>query len=109
MQQTIYNLDKLIKVKVLDICESSWYHYQSPIKVFGFTLRKECIKSRYGRDHEINSPPAHHFLLRGVIYEKPEYKLFFQDNHNLTFVFETLQEAKDKAIDITNEKNYLIV
>lgn len=106
---TRYNLDKLIKVKILDTCESSWYSYQSPIKVFGFTLRKECIKGLWGPDYEISSPPEHHFLLCGVVYEKPECRLTFEGNHSLKIVYDTLQEAKNKAIDITNGKNYLIV
>lgn len=106
---TKYNLDKLIKVKVSDFYPAIWYEYRLEKKYFGFIFQKEgiyddCIKYEY-LGFKI---PEGHILKDKVLYEKPEVLMTFVSGYKTVKIFDTLEEAKTFAEEITKGKNWLL-
>ena len=91
-----YNLEKLIKVEVVEPRQSTYFKYKSGIKF----IRKEGIYDvlHYFFGKEIKN----HFLKDGKVYEYARCVLYFQDEYTFTYHFETLKEAKLQQLDIEN-------
>jgi hypothetical protein len=105
-----FNLDKLVKVKVNDFHPSQWYHYfkHKPKKYFWQSEQKEGVYIRLMEWSYMGKVSKIHVLKNGVIYEKPEVKMYFQNGIETTKSFESLKEAKVFAELITVGKNWLL-
>lgn len=97
-----YNLDKLVKVECNDSYESIRYYYQDQIKFLGIVIRKEGFyENLYGGYMGLKIPNNHTFK-NGIVYEKPEVILHYQDSHSKVYYFNSFDEAQKFADDITS-------
>lgn len=97
----LYNLDKLIKVKVNDFFPSIWYEYLPERNIFGHITRKEGIyKQIYGTYLGMNCPKNHTFI-NGQIMENPEVVLKYEGNIEKTYYFNNYEDAIKFAKEIT--------
>ena len=102
-----YNLDKLIRVVVNDFYASKWYEFKKEKKFFGIVIIQKgfytCIYDRYiGMQ-----APENHVIINDVMFEKPEVVLYFQDGHKKTFYFNSLEDAKRFASNLTNDRKWI--
>ena len=103
----MYNLQKLIKISCFDFYRSNFYSYKSEIKLFGIIFRKEGVYHNAINSYYIGGVPENHVLKNGVVYEKPEVRLFFQSGCIKQFHFDDLNSAKKFANDITSNGNWI--
>tara|TARA_R110000851_G_scaffold99353_1_gene214395 strand:+ start:798 stop:1127 length:330 start_codon:yes stop_codon:yes gene_type:complete len=105
-----FNLDKLVKVKVNDFHLSHWFHYlkHKPKKYFWQSEWKEGVYTRVMEWSYIGEIPINYALKAGLIYEKPEVKMYFQGGVEAIKYFDSLSEAKVFAELITVGKNWLL-
>jgi hypothetical protein len=107
MKENRYNLEKLIKVSIVDKEKSTWYEYRKAVKFLGIQLSPEgfyCTVLGTAK----NIDKSMFLIIDNVLYEKAECILFFENDHRKTFYFDTYEEAKAKADEFTKDKQYLI-
>jgi len=102
-----YNLDKLVKVVVNDIYESRWYVFRTEKRFWGRITRKEGFYNWLNDGYIGMTAPKNHVIIDGKLYEKPEVVLCFQADYKKTIIFDTYQEAKDFAVNLTNDRKWL--
>lgn len=89
-----YNLEKLIKVKIVEPKISNWYRYKKKIPI----LRKNGIYDRmhnfYGQDVEF------HYVENGVVYEYAKCILLFENDVEITYHYKLASGAKVMARDV---------
>jgi hypothetical protein len=98
----MYNLEKLIRIHAFDKTESYWYYFQPKIVWFGIEIRKEGIRERLNPNIIQIKDIPNHFIIDGIVYEKPEVVLTFQGNIKLRLYFDTIKEANEKMEGIVN-------
>jgi hypothetical protein len=91
------NLDKLIRIKVYPEQKETDYVYKKRIRFLGIILQAEGFY-----DQRLHYPInlgdfPNHFVRDKVLYEKPELRLYFQDDHIISFFFDTYEAAKMAA------------
>lgn len=94
----LYNLEKLIKIRVVDKIESDIYDWCPYHKYwFGWVTREGV----YTWDNKyIFQMPVNHFVENGIVYECPECKLFFEDKFTYSCKFRNIEDANAKAFEI---------
>lgn len=95
-----YNLKALVKIECSDFIESGRFSYDKEIKRFGIKIQKTAIWDNY-LCNILEDIPKNYILKDDVIYEKPNVTLWYIDNHNKTYYFESFDEAKQFADNIT--------
>lgn len=106
-----YNLDKLVKVKVSGFYQSKWYMFvkEKKAKYFWQDSWKEGFYFDFvGLKFKGIKPPKGHVLKDGIVFEKPEVKMYLQGGVETTKYFDTLKKAQDFANEITIGKNWLL-
>jgi hypothetical protein len=88
----MYNLEKLIRVKVRDAEEAYWYTHKKEVKFLGIILRKEGIYNAFG--NRVKECPETHFIKDDIVYEKPRVRLTFVNDYVKEYHFDTFEEAK---------------
>ena len=102
-----YNLDKLVKVVINDFYISRWYHFITEKRLFGIITRKEGFY-RWPFDEYVGmNAPKDHVIIGNEMFEKPEVILEYQSNHFKKYVFDTYEEAKKFANDLTNDRKWI--
>lgn len=102
-----FNLDKLIKVVVNDFYASNWYYFKKEKKFLGIVFRKKGFYT-YIWDRYIGmQAPKNHVIINDVMFEKPDVVLCFQDDHKKTLYFNSLEDAKRFASDLTNDRKWI--
>lgn len=105
---TKYNLDKLIKIECKDFYSSNWYVYKKKKSFLGIQFQKEGVyKLLFNTRYLGLEIPEFHVLKYGIIYEKPEAILYFEDGYKTSFVFDTLEEVNifiDKIVNRDKDK-----
>lgn len=96
MAHSSYNLDKLIKIKVHDFYKSTWYTW-FPAKKRWWGSRPERIMNALGYEVKPADIEEDYVIKDGVIYEKPEVVLIFQDDIQKRIHCETYEKAKELA------------
>ena len=106
-----YNLDKLVKVRVIDFYPSVWYKFLKgkEKKYFWQTEIKQgiyfdCLGLKYLEDQKLEN----HTLMDNVVNENPEVRLSFQGGYETKKYFLTLKEAEDFSNELTKGKNWLL-
>ena len=106
-----YNLDKLVKVRVIDFYPSVWCKFieGKEKKYFWQTETKEGIYScyinlKYLGDKDLKN----HTIINGIVYENPEVELSFEGDVSTKKYFLTLDEAQLFANKLTKGKNWLL-
>ena len=102
-----YNLDKLIKVVINDIYPSIWYSFKTEKKFFGIITREEGFYNWIHDNYVGKESPKNHLIIDGKLYEKPEVVLEFQGNNSKKYIFDTYDEAKNFASNLTNDRKWL--
>ena len=110
-----YNLEKLVKIKVVD--------KQLNIHVVYFPEKKKSFWHKgkeggfywysqyYGEYHdilsdvELNKLKESQLLINNSFYFKPKCILSFQENFEYSYTFNTYNEALDKAVEIKKLSN----
>lgn len=96
-----YNVDKLIKVRLDDFCESKFYRFIEPKEYFfGLIKAKSFIYCHISRE-VVLTLPFYYVIMDNKVMEKPRVTLYFQDNINEDFYFETYDDAKAFYHEIT--------
>lgn len=90
---THYNLEKLIKINLIESYKSTRYCYKTKKTFLGLTIRKEGFYYDLFREY-YDECPEDYFLQDGIVYTKPECTLYYQNNITKTYVFDTLFEAE---------------
>jgi len=95
----LYNLEKLIKIRVFDKHESTWYHYYPCKKSWWSGILKEGIYSHVGKYHGLHADD--HFVEDGKVYKYPKCVLLFENDIIRTYSFRNKEDAvtKDFKID----------
>jgi len=96
-----YNLDKLVKVECNDFYPSNWVTYKNEKKIFGFIVQKRGFYDTLFHDYLGTEIPKNHTLKDGVVYENPEVVLHYEAKHSKAYFFNTYNEAKKFADEIT--------
>lgn len=98
-----YNLDKLVKVECNDFYPARRYNYEKEKRFLGFVTRKEGIyKNLWGDFYFLGlDVPKNHTLKDGSLYENPEVILHYQAGHSKTYYFNSFDDAKKFADEIT--------
>lgn len=96
-----YNLDKLVKVECNDFYPARRYRYEKEKKFLGFVTKKEGIYKEIWDNYLGLEVPKNHTLKNGVIYENPEVILHYQADHSKAYYFNSFEEAKKFADEIT--------
>lgn len=96
-----YNLDKLVKVECNDFYPARWYRYEKEKKFLGIVIRKEGFYEKIWDEYLGLEVPKNHTLKNGIVYEKPEVILHYQDSHSKVYYFNSFDEAQKFADDIT--------
>jgi hypothetical protein len=96
-----YNLDKLVKVECNDFYPARWYRYEKEKKFFGFVTQKAGIYKEVWDNYLGLEVPKNHTLKNGVVYENPEVILHYQADHSKVYYFNSFDEAKKFADEIT--------
>ena len=99
-----YNSDKIICINVFDKFKTSRYEYQREVKIFGLRIQKEGIEPILDSLIPISQLPSKYMLLDGIVYEKPECRIVFQENYFKSYWFNTYEQACEKASQI--QKDY---
>lgn len=106
-----HNLDKLVKVRVIDFHPSVWYKFikGKEKKYFWQTEIKEgiyrdFINLKYLEDQDLKN----HKIINGIVYENPEVELSFGGGLSTKKYFSTLNEAQIFANKLTKGKNWLL-
>jgi hypothetical protein len=103
-----YNLNKLVKVGVHDFYPSARYHCKKELRFLGVVLRKEGIYDTLRDEYLGFTAPEFHALKDdGIIYEKPEVVLYYQSDFCKTYIFNTINEAKAFADEITSSGRWI--
>jgi hypothetical protein len=104
MNQLNYNLEKLIRISVVDVKKSNTYEYIKGHYNFWGKFIPTYIEYRDGLVYEktknIDELPDNLFLKDNIIYKKSKCVLEFQDHYQYTYWFETYQHAIYKANEI---------
>lgn len=96
-----YNLDKLVKVECNDFYPAKWYRYEKEKKFLGIIIQKEGIYMEIWNYYLGFEVPKYHTLKNGVVYENPEVILHYQADHSKSYYFNSFDEAKKFADEIT--------
>jgi len=99
-----YNLDKLVKVSLLDFRKSGWYSYKTEKRFLGFITRKAGIYelSFLGDKDPLMEIPKDHVFEDGIVYIKPSVVLHYQADHSKEYFFETFKDAMFFSEQITS-------
>lgn len=100
--RTHFNLEKLIKIKVYDFANDTYWQYKRELKLFGQTCRREGVYGWGGDFLQINEL-ENRIIKDGEVLLKPRCELSFQDNHNVTYWHEDLKLALDHADKIKSQ------
>ena len=104
---TKYNLDKLVKIKCNDFYPSKWYRFEKEKKWFGIVTVKEGIYREIFENYLGVKVPETHTLKNGIVYENPEVVLHYEAGHSKTYYFNSFDEAKKFADEITENGRWL--
>jgi homospermidine synthase len=85
-----YNLDKLVKIEILNERLDDFYSYKKEIKFLGITIRSEGFYSILHDYYE--DCPTNYFLKDGKVFLKSRVLLRFT-NESTVFFFNTYDEA----------------
>lgn len=96
-----YNLDKLVKVECNDFYPATWYRYEKQKKFLGIVTQKEGIYKEILDTYLGFEVPKNHTFKNGIIYENPEVILHYQAGHSKVYYFNSFDEAKKFAAEIT--------
>lgn len=102
-----YNLDKLIRVRVLTHRESDEFHYMEERKRWWGHTDKEGIYYGWTGKYRSITPPINHTLTNSIVYENPRVILNYQGDIVKVYHFETYKEAEKFADKITNDKKWI--
>jgi len=102
-----YNLDKLIKVVVNDFYPSRWYYFKPEKKIFGKVIRKEGFYNWIYHSQIGMEAPKNHIIKDNQMFEKPKVVLGFQGNNTKKYFFDTYDEAKTFASNLTNDRKWI--
>jgi hypothetical protein len=107
-----FNLEKLVKVKLVDFEKSIWYFYfpHKPKKYFWQSEQKEgiYIESIGGFDYK-KDILKNHTVKDGIVYINPRVIMYFESNIATEKYFDNIEQAKSFAEEITNGKNWLLI
>lgn len=106
-QMEKYNLDKLIKVKCYDFFISRYYCYRKEKKLLWFITQKEGIYTSWLDEYYGFKVPENHILKNETVYEIPEVVLTYNDNITKRYYFNTFEEAKQFANQLTSNGRWL--
>lgn len=102
--KTHYNLEKLIKIRVVDFKADPWHSYKREKKIFGLAFRKEGIYSHFGHYfypiNEIETSFPDNVLRNEEFLTKPCCVLYFENNHTLNEWHDTYIDAVKRAEEI---------
>lgn len=91
-----YNLDKLIKIEQKGLRPSSWYVYEKGVTILGVVFRKQGIYyDLFRRTYIGTEAPVNHILQDGVVYEKREVVLHYQNGFGKSYYFDTEEAQKE--------------
>ncbi len=93
-----YNLDKLIKVECNDFKPSMWYSFEKKKTFLGFVIQNDGVYT-FNTKTEL---PVNHILKDNTVYEIPEVILYYQGDYSEIYYFNSYDEAKKFADEITN-------
>ena len=101
-----YNLDKLIKIEVVDFEHDSWYVWKSEISIFGVVLRKEGFKCKlFGDDIDV---PTDCVVRDNKVYRKPRLILHFEDDYRYSYIRDTMEELIELSKSFRKEGRWLV-
>ena len=82
--------------------------FKPELILFGRIFRKEGTYSTFfSREFICHGVPNNHILIDGVLYEKPEVVLFFEDGHKKVYYFDNYNDAIKFRDNLTSEKNWI--
>lgn len=96
-----YNVDKLIKVRLDDFCESKFYRFIETKKCFFGLIKAQSFVYCHISREVIDSLPVYYTIIDKKVMEKPRVMLYFQDKITEEFYFETYDDAKVFYREIT--------
>lgn len=103
-----YNLEKLIKIAMIDSYLSIQYIYKEEKRswLFNKVIRKKGIYDvlMFGRGRIINELPRSHVLIDKCIYKRLSVVLFFENDYTHTLYFDTLKEAQSFKDEIKEKR-----
>ena len=103
----IYNLDKLIKVVVNDISPAAFIYFKKEKRFFGALITREGFYEWPFDEFIGTETPKNYIFKNGVLYDKPEVVLVFQEGYKKRYIFDTYEEANNFAKDLTNTRNWI--
>lgn len=106
METIIYNLDKVISIRLQDKTPSRYYRYKPAHKIlFGLFNVGECIEEiTFGKQYNVETflnENDSHILYNNVLYTKPRVTITLDNNDHTTKYFDSYQEAQMYANSIT--------
>lgn len=104
---TKYNLDKLVKVRCINHRVSDdWYYRKERKRWWGYT-DKEGIYCGWTGDYIGLTPPINHIMTSSTVYIKPRVILNYEGDIAKVYYFESYEEAKKFADELTVGKNWI--
>ena len=106
-----YNLDKLVKVKVNDFYQSTWYVFKKGVPKQYFwqiEVKEGFYIDVVGLKYKGVSVPEGHFLRLGIVYEKPEVVMWYKGDVMTRKYFDTIEQAQSFSDELTIGKNWLL-
>jgi hypothetical protein len=99
---SIYNLDKLVRIDVLDERIQLIYSYKTKLTFLGLTIREAGIYI-YGQklfSEEDIEKEEDLFIRDKIVYKKPRCILNYVSGYGNTYYFNSLKEAEDFRDDV---------
>lgn len=107
MKKFSYNLDKLIKIRVYDFCESGKYVVVKEKRswLFNRLIQESGYKQNwiYGASKFYKELPKGYKLIEGVVCLWPRVELHFEDDHKVVKYFESIEAAFEYKAFIKKE------
>ena len=109
---TKYNLDKLVKVRCINYQLSDDYRYRLRCDSwwgrFCGKADKEGIYCMWTGDYIGLIPPINHIATSSTVYVKPRVILNYEGDIAKVYYFESYEEAKKFANELTAGKNWIL-
>ena len=66
-----FNVNKIIKITLIDKVESKWFSIKREMKILGITIQKAGIYDLFGKYRDFSDFSDQFLIIDNVIYEKP--------------------------------------
>ena len=103
-----YNLDKLIRVRLLNYRVSDDYYYRKEKRRWWGYVEKEGVYCGWTGEYVGLEPPINHTMTSSTIYENPRVILDYQSDIRKVYYFERFEDAVKFANELTEGKNWIV-